>query len=600
MVDERDDETLPDTRGIHTDPVPRTSASDLGERYEVGPILGRGGMGEVRLARDLRIDREVAVKLMRGAHRDEVTLGRFFREARVQGVLEHPAVVPVHDLGIDRDGNPYFVMKKLSGTTLHDVLATKDPQVSDRWPRRTLLQRLIDVCLAIEFAHTRGVIHRDLKPANLMLGDFGEAYVLDWGLARINEDGDSFRGVAPLSGEGNGHTVAGDLLGTPGYMSPEQARGEPVDRRTDVFSLGCVLYEVLAGFPALARGMAGLAETVSAPHHRPSDRTTDIPPELDDLCVRATTADATSRPTARELADGIQAYLNGDRDLARRSELADEAVRAARAAAGQPGDEARSTAMREAGRAIALDPSHQGAQELLASLLFDLPDTVPTEARAAADRARGRVRQAMLRRAAMTYAAGIPVTAVLFALPVKHVWPLVFGMVLATIAAVFAISLSRRVMPMTSRWYIAFALINCAAISTTGLLFGALLILPMFLIGSLSAFLSQPTRHTALTMVVIHVIPLIVLLALELTGVLPRSFDLEGGQLVITPYAVELTPASLILVLGLSFMVQVGSTIDVQGGFRREQEIAQDKIHAQTWHLKQLLPRDRGRGPTEM
>ncbi len=584
-MDERDDATVPETRAVNTEPVPRVSSSDLGERYEVGPLLGRGGMGEVRLARDLRIDREVAVKLMRGAVRDEVTLGRFFREARVQGVLEHPAVVPVHDLGIDLEGNPYFVMKKLSGTTLHDVIARPS---EDRWPRRTLLARLIDVCLAIEFAHTRGVIHRDLKPATIMLGDFGEAFVLDWGLARISDDGDSFRGVAPLSGDGNGQTMAGDLLGTPGYMSPEQARGEVVDWRTDVFALGCVLFEILTGVPALSRGLAGLAEAISAPHHRPSERVADVPPELDDLCVRATIAEAKARPTAREVADAIQAYLDGDRDVARRAELADEAVRAAREA-NTAGD--RATAMREAGRAIALVPDHQRAQELLASLLFDLPATMPAEAIDAADLERGEVRRRVIRKAAGTHLVAAGALGILLVLPVHHYWPIVFGMVMSTATALLALVMSRRPMPMASPLFIVFGLLNCTTIATGGLLFGVLLIMPMFIIGSLSAFMSQPVRHSPWTMVAIHLAPVALLLALELTGVLPRSFDLAGGTLVITPYTVDLTPLTLAFVLVLSLAVQVGSTFDIQYGFRRAQETAQNTIHTQSWHLKQLLPR---------
>jgi serine/threonine-protein kinase len=585
VVDDRDDATMPDPRVVHTEPVPRVSASDLGDRYEVGPLLGKGGMGEVRLARDLRIDREVAVKLMRGAHRDESTLGRFFREARVQGVLEHPAVVPVHDLGIDREGNPYFVMKRLSGTTLHDVIAKPS---EDRWPRRTVLARLVDVCLAIEFAHTRGVIHRDIKPANIMLGDFGEAYVLDWGLARISDEGDSFRGVAPLSGDGHGQTMAGDLLGTPGYMSPEQARGEVVDWRTDVFALGCVLFEILAGVPALSRGMAGLAESISSPHHRPSERAADVPPELDDLCVRTTTAEAKQRPTARELGDAIQKYLDGDRDVARRHELADAAVHAAREAMAS-GD--RATAMREAGRAIALEPDHQRAQELLASLLFDLPDTMPAEALAAADLERGEVRQRVIRKAGFTHLVAAGALAILLAFPVHHYWPIVFGIVTSTATAAFAFAMARRPMPMASPLFIWFGLLNCVTITTAGLLFGVLLILPMFVVGSLSAFMSQPARHSPWALVTIHVVPIALLVTLELTGVLPRSFEIAAGTLVITPYTFDLSPLSLAFVFALSFAVQVGSTFDIQFGFRRAQEAAQNRIHAQSWHLKQLLPR---------
>jgi len=600
-VSEGDDATLPDPRQaqLGTDPVPRVSATDLGDRYEVGPMLGRGGMGEVRLARDLRIDREVAVKLMRSQLRDEQTLGRFFREARVQGVLEHPAVVPVHDLGIDPDGNPYFVMKRLAGTTLHDVIAKGDPGDRDDrglpgsahpWPRRTLLARMIDICLAIDFAHTRGVIHRDLKPANIMLGDFGEAYVLDWGLARIADESDSFRGVGPLSGDGAGHTVAGELLGTPGYMSPEQARGEAVTAATDVFALGAVLYEVLAGVPALPRGPAAIALTLSSSRHRPSAVMPDVPPELDDLCADATDADPAKRPTARALADRLQAYLDGDRDQARRKELADAAVSAATTALATGTDDSRATAMREAGRALALDPAHTAAQELLAALLFELPESLPAEAVAAADLDRSAVRQHMMRRAGIGYLMTIPILLGMLALPLHHTWPLFFGAACGAAIGALSLYLSRRVLPMRSPWLVTILGLNCLMITTSGLLFGALLILPMFIVGSLSAFVSQPSHHSRWLITGFHLAPLIALLGLEHAGVLPPSFAVEGGALLITPYTVDLSPLTLVIVFAVAFFVQIASTFDIQSAFRAAQEDAQNKVHAQRWHLGQVFP----------
>ncbi|HMG52084.1 MAG TPA: serine/threonine-protein kinase, partial [Kofleriaceae bacterium] len=156
------------------------------ERYRFGEVLGEGGMGEVLLAHDDHIGREVAVKRIRASEPTAEELSRFLREARVQGRLEHPAVVPVHDLAVDRDGRPFFVMKRLSGTTLLELLGRlrAGRHDDDAAVRRRMLRAFADVCLAIEFAHSRGIVHRDLKPANIMLGDFGEVYVLDWGVAR--------------------------------------------------------------------------------------------------------------------------------------------------------------------------------------------------------------------------------------------------------------------------------------------------------------------------------------------------------------------------------------------------------------------------------
>ena len=146
--------------------------------HTLGPLLGRGGMGEVLLAEDLTVGRDVAVKRMRSEAPSPEAVARFLREAKIQARLDHPAIVPVHTLGYDAGGRPYFTMKRLSGTTLSDMLATKRKGLQ-QW-----LRAFSDLCLAIDFAHDRGFIHRDLKPGNVMLGDYGEVYVLDWGVAR--------------------------------------------------------------------------------------------------------------------------------------------------------------------------------------------------------------------------------------------------------------------------------------------------------------------------------------------------------------------------------------------------------------------------------
>src|SRR5688572_24537938 len=149
--------------------------------YALREVLGRGGMGEVVLATDEKFGRAVAIKRMRG-RASPTAIVRFEREARIQARLEHPSIVPVHELGRDANGRPFFTMKRLAGVTLAQVLANET--VVRIRPRQQLLRAFADVCRAIDLAHTRGVIHRDLKPANIMLGDFGEVYVLDWGVAR--------------------------------------------------------------------------------------------------------------------------------------------------------------------------------------------------------------------------------------------------------------------------------------------------------------------------------------------------------------------------------------------------------------------------------
>src|SRR5690349_12150007 len=206
-------------------PAPRASSSALlPDRYALGTSLGVGGMGEVLVATDKQIEREVAIKRMRIAPTPDA-VARFVREAKIQGRLDHPAIVPVHELANDADGRPFFVMKRLTGTTLAEILAKPGMHT-----RQKLLRAFADVCLAIEFAHARGVIHRDLKPANIMLGEFGEVYVLDWGVARVVGEPDDVEASTSDTPPADA-TEAGAILGTPGYIAPELLRGEPIDMR---------------------------------------------------------------------------------------------------------------------------------------------------------------------------------------------------------------------------------------------------------------------------------------------------------------------------------------------------------------------------------
>jgi len=584
------DDTLPASRESGA-----MQAFEPDQRYEVRGVLGRGGMGEVRLARDMQIERDVAIKLMHADQRDDVTIARFFREARVQGQLEHPAVVPVHDLGLDRSGNPYFVMKRLSGTTLAAVLAARSSSERiERWSWHQLLARFADVCLAIEFAHIRGVVHRDLKPANIMLGDFGETHVLDWGLARIvGDSAEVAPPVLPASTEADsGATVPGQILGTPGYMSPEQIRGD-IDAKTDVYALGCILFEILVGEPALAPGFGALATTLDTSCHRPSDRAKHaIPLELDDLCARATDADRTKRPTARELATGVQAYLDGDRDLERRRELAAEHASRAERAFREPGDEARANAMREAGRAFTLDPTNASAQALLSRLLLEAPAAIPAEALAAADDDRGRTRQKVLRWASKVFAVTTLLPLALLVLPVRHAWPIV---TMSAVNAALALALwgaSRRIVEMRSGWFYVVLGLDVALLAMTGVIFGPIFVLPIFVIGSLAAWLVQPSRSEVVVVVIAHVLAIVPLVLLEAVGAAPATFRIVDGGLLLTPWVLDLTPVSASIILATAIAAQFFNTVFISITGWRSQERARDRLHAQSWHLQQLVRRE--------
>ncbi|MEP6863390.1 MAG: serine/threonine-protein kinase [Deltaproteobacteria bacterium] len=602
MTDDGNAPTIPDTaapthaarvsHGTLRTPVTPDS------RYVLRSLLGSGGMGEVWLAHDVRIDREIAIKMMRG-NGDADAVARFLREARVQGRLEHPAIVPVHDLGAD-ERDPFFAMKRLSGRTLHDVILAKDAE----WTRKKLLARFIDICFAIEFAHKRGVIHRDLKPANIMLGEFGETYVLDWGLARIGDESEppaltpSIR-IGDLrsdSGSG-GHTQAGALLGTPGYMSPEQMRGEPVDARTDVFALGCILFELLTGVAAIPRDKA-FEVTLATAEHRPAAGAPDqdIPPELDELCARATAGKRDLRPaSARELADAVQRYLEGDRDVERRKQLAAEhAAKAALAlvrvlSPAASNEAARAEAMREAARAIALDPRNADAQAILGRLLVDVPRPIPEAARRSLEADDNRATRQVLVRGAWAYIANFALLVAAISLGMRGAWPIVLLGVFTLLQAAFCYIASRREDPLTPLFMVLILTGHFMLLMLVGTIAGALLFLPVFAFGSLPIMLMLPRFNHPVGTLAFHIIAVAIPLVLDQTGLIPSSFHTDALGIHIKPWAVDLSPKAIVGLLYLVIFAQMYVTTRVFVAQRRSQLAAQEHLHAQRWQLAQLV-----------
>ncbi|WP_026602556.1 serine/threonine protein kinase [Methylomonas sp. 11b] len=292
--------------------------------YSLRGAVGVGGGGQVLLGFDERIGREVAIKelLDQAANEDAELSARFLREARITGRLEHPGIVPVYDLGKKQSGAPYYVMRLVRGDTLAKALKACNAEMLAEHAlarRLSLLDRLIDVCEAVAYAHSKGVIHRDIKPGNIVLGPFGETIVLDWGLAKVENEAD----LAPLlhaastqAADDGELTRMGDILGTPAYMAPEQANPDfgIVDTRSDVFALGCILYYLLAGHPPL-RGSADeiLARLSSlAPMPSARDPKLPMPLELIAICDKALAKDKSLRfPNAASLADELCAYRDG-------------------------------------------------------------------------------------------------------------------------------------------------------------------------------------------------------------------------------------------------------------------------------------------------
>ena len=227
-------------RELDTTPHPE------GDRYAILDELGRGGMGVVYRAHDRRLGRDVALKVV-GDYAGRDPMQRLAREANALARLEHPGIVPVHDVGSLVDGRLYYVMKLVRGERLDRRLAGGVSQGEG-------LRIFGRICETVAFAHSRGVIHRDLKPQNVMLGDFGDVLVLDWGVAKLRGDGDDARSATQVARTGS-NTGDGAVLGTPGYMAPEQARGaaSTVDERADVFALGVLLREIIASTPEGSR-----------------------------------------------------------------------------------------------------------------------------------------------------------------------------------------------------------------------------------------------------------------------------------------------------------------------------------------------------------
>ncbi|HEY3449712.1 MAG TPA: protein kinase [Myxococcales bacterium] len=296
------------------------------ERYEFRGEHGKGGQAKVFLALDRHLGREVAWKeLAREDSREPreagslgaTSLDRFLREARVTGQLEHPSIVPVYELGRRPDGAFYYTMRLVHGRTLSAAVKG----CKDLSERLRLLGHFRDVCHALAFAHSRGIIHRDVKPANVMVGEFGETVLLDWGIAKIRGT-DDVRGrelehrMKELAQDTSGQTLAGDALGTPSYMSPEQAEGrvEDVDERSDVWGLGGLLYELLTGHPPFlgTTALATLGLVSREPLTPVRAREPGAPAELSAIAEKALSKRRDERyQTAAEVAADVTAYMTG-------------------------------------------------------------------------------------------------------------------------------------------------------------------------------------------------------------------------------------------------------------------------------------------------
>jgi serine/threonine-protein kinase len=632
--------TVPNAPGAEPRPNPRPappppsekvedSEGELGHdeaferRYEMRTKLGEGGMGEVHLCKDRRIGREVALKVIRAEHSARTDLRkRFLREVRVQGQLEHPSIVPVYDLGTDPSSKAYFTMKRVRGLTMEQILSALrrgDPEAERHHTRFKLLTAFGTACLAVHFAHTRGVLHRDLKPGNVMLGDFGEVYVLDWGLAKVTGAREMSEAEADMSSRslpesrspaeaGAGLTATGVLMGTPGYMAPEQIRPEvgAMGPGVDIYALGAILFEVLALAPLHGKATPNelMTSTLKGIDVDAAIRQAgrDIPPELVAIVARATTRNPRDRfATAREMQEALERFMNGDRDLERRRELAREHAAAAYDAGMRalerehtPGQAQRaldemSLAMSEVSRAIALDPQNGEAMRTLVRLMTEVPRALPPQAQREIDAQARAWQRTGSRAAAFAYLSFTLYAPLGYLMGVRN-WPMaVLPEVLWVAAAALSFYTSRHPDPKGQTAY-SLIIISNLAIASIGWAFGPFMLVPALAAVNALSFIVGADRSRRGPAIFFGCCAILLPLVLEWMGVNAPSYAFEHGRLVILPRALgfpETPTLAFLLVTSVALLVTPALFV---GKFKDALTATENRLYMQTWHLRQFVP----------
>jgi serine/threonine-protein kinase len=549
-------------------------------RYTEGTELGVGGMGRVLLARDARIGRDVALKALHPARELEPQeRARFLREAQVQGQLEHPSIVPVYDIDRRADGTTFFTMRRVRGHTLAAII--EEARAGEaRYTQRELLTAFATVCLAVDYAHSRGVVHRDLKPANIMLGDFGEVYVLDWGLARLVDEAGKSKDepTERLS-------MPGSFLGTPMYMAPEQMADPDVGPAADVFSLGLILFEILT--LERARDPGALFAPIDA---RISVRAPQriVAPELETICIRATAFEAEDRyPSARALQEAINRYLEGDRELAQRKQLASEHAKNAREALAAGGVQDRARAMKELVRALALDPAANEQVAMLNEILATPPKQLPEEVR---EQLRAET-QSMIRRgsrhsvaAMLSWFLFFPV---LLWIGIRDAWAIAtIAIPVASAAVLSALSLRQRHIGPG----IQYAVIACMLAAAAGLsrLYGPFVLMPTMVATYTIVLQAHPSGRFRMVSALLAVAALAVPVILEATGVLPTAYVFEHGTWTILPQIIELPPRATVTFLTLANIAMVVVPCMFISRLRADLSSAQQHQAIQAWHFRRV------------
>jgi serine/threonine-protein kinase len=593
-------------------------------RYRHLDLLGEGGMGTVFLCKDTRVGREVALKVIKAGGQERARQLKFVREAQVQGQLEHPAILPVYDLGSDQDGRLYLSMKRVKGRSLTEVLhgiKEGDRDICRHFTRRRLLAAFADVCLAVDFAHSKGVVHRDLKPDNIMLGDFGEVYLLDWGLAKVTDEPDLAMAGEPgdlpsLDVVNTDETVEGALRGTPGYMAPEQVRGEQgrISVRTDVYTLGAILFEIVALEPLITRNrvepMAVLMRTVKGVDARPSVRAPDqdVPPELDKICVRACRVEPEERyPSVRNMFEDLERYLEGDRDLELRRRMAqahaDSAAQLAESITGVGegtgagrSAEIRRQALSEVGRSLAFDPENTRAMATLVRLLTEPPREMPPDAQREADEELSKKLVARMKIAVLGFAVWLACLPALIWLGIRSYTLL--GLSLAAFGLCIAIGLYYVRTGISKSVPYPVLLATALAIGTTYPVFGPLFFLPTVATVAVMFMTLGPDPERRLQAFIIVATVMTLPVILEVAGVLPASYSFHNGFMVIRPAMLEFSPIKTQLATAFINLALVVLGYAVVARYRNLLNEADRRLHLQSWQLRQLVPAVAGKEST--
>lgn len=578
--------SLPE-RTVLTNPTPRSTPNlSLPERYGDSVLLDEGGMGHVLLARDQSMGRDVAVKRLRSEYaiREDLRI-RFLREAGIQGGLEHPGVVPIYDVGDAPDGAPFFAMKRLQGKTLHAILndvAAGDPVAGARFPLRRRLEIFENVCQTLLFAHHRGVVHRDVKPANIMVGEFGEVYLLDWGIAKL-------MGQPAVSQQ----TRTGEQMGTPGYMAPEQAIGSlDVDERADVFSLGIVLFELLTLQPLYSGSPdEKIRATLTDIRESPSERAPllDIPSELDALCRAATTFDPKERiGSVRGLHAGIIGWLDGERTASERSRLAQ--IHTDRATQLEKADPP--AALRELSAALAIEPAHHAATAGLLRLLAAPNDATPDAEAALQERATDNLVRSV-GKTYWAYAAYLPCLVFIYLAGIRSAT--LFAVLVGALALTALTGALVRSRPSNGTLAIASGF-GFAALALISTLAGPFSMVTGIVVGNGASLIlaTRATRGQRWVLVLASVLALGLPYVLALLGLSPNPYSIEGGVLITRPVMANFDPLWTMATATLATAVSLSATYHLVGQAVDRLKKAEREAFLRAWRLGKLLPAEAG------